>query len=49
MDPRRWLRIEAGLKREKRENIGHQRMIGYLSNDSRDHKPSFLAASRGHS
>jgi len=28
MDPRRWLRIEAGLKREKRENIGHQRMIG---------------------
>ena len=28
MDPLRWLRIEADLKREKRENIGHQRMIG---------------------
>jgi len=28
MDPLRWLRIEADLKREMRENIAHQRMIG---------------------
>jgi small subunit ribosomal protein S13 len=28
LDPLRWLRIEADLKREMRENIGHQRMIG---------------------
>jgi len=28
VDPLRWLRIEADLKREMRENIGHQRMIG---------------------
>jgi len=28
MDPLRWLRIEADLKREVRENIAHQRMIG---------------------
>jgi len=27
-DPLRWLRIEADLKREMRENIAHQRMIG---------------------
>ncbi|KAI9446110.1 mitochondrial 30S ribosomal protein S13 [Lactarius indigo] len=28
MDPLRWLRIEADLKRDMRENIAHQRMIG---------------------
>jgi small subunit ribosomal protein S13 len=27
-DPLRWLRVEADLKREMRENIAHQRMIG---------------------
>jgi small subunit ribosomal protein S13 len=27
-DPLRWLRIEADLKREMRENIAHQHMIG---------------------
>ncbi|KAH9998100.1 hypothetical protein BJV74DRAFT_825268 [Russula compacta] len=27
-DPLRWLKIEADLKREMRENIAHQRMIG---------------------
>ncbi|KAI0306333.1 hypothetical protein B0F90DRAFT_1814251 [Multifurca ochricompacta] len=27
-DPLRWLRIETDLKRERRENIAHQRMIG---------------------
>ncbi|KAI0273316.1 hypothetical protein BC834DRAFT_965870 [Gloeopeniophorella convolvens] len=28
LDPLRWLRIETDLKREMRENIAHQRMIG---------------------
>ncbi|KAI0277239.1 hypothetical protein BGY98DRAFT_1090009 [Russula aff. rugulosa BPL654] len=27
-DPLRWLKIETDLKREMRENIAHQRMIG---------------------